>query len=146
MARKTQTVVIPDGNRDAGKTFVLTEMPAMQAERWATRALMAIGRGGLEMPEDFADAGMAGLAAVGIRALTSLAYEDAEPLLNEMLGCVHIVPDPARPAVTRAVMDDDIEEVSTLLTLRSEVAALHLGFSITAALSNLGAAAKAKLP
>jgi hypothetical protein len=141
MARKTETWVATDG-RDAGKRFVITEMPAVKAEKWAARALFAIGRSGVEMPDDLASAGMAAIAFMGLRAITSLSFDDAEPLLDEMMRCVTIQPDPA-VTYTRPTIEEDFEEVSTILTLRDRVVQLHVGFSIAAELGKLGAAAKA---
>lgn len=143
--RKTDIVTISGENRDSGKTFLLTEMPASQAERWATRAMLSMGRAGIEMPADLENTGMAGIATVGIRALVTMDFTDAEALLDEMMDCIQIVPDPAKPQVTRALVESDIEEVQTRLRLRGGVIALHLGFSIADALSKLGALAKMKL-
>ena len=131
MARKTITITISGDaakNRDLGKQFEATEMPALQAEKWATRAFLAIAKGGISIPEDVMKSGLAGIATLGLKALSGLAYEDAEPLLAEMLACVQIIPDPGTPNVKRKIFDGDIEEVSTLLTLRREVFALHTGF------------------
>lgn len=144
MARKTKTVVISghDENRDNGKHFVLTEMPAAQAEKWAFRALTAMGRNGMDVPDDALDAGVAGLLAVGVSKFLGMGFADAEVLLDEMFGCVQFLPDPARPEVMRALVPDDTEEVSTRFRLRSEVLELHTGFSGAAILSTLGAALK----
>jgi len=143
MARKVETVVASYG-RDAGKQFVITEMSARGAEKWALRAMLALGRSGVDLPDDAGGGGIAVLAAVGLRAIISARFEDAEPLLDEMISCVEIVPDPASPAVKRRIMPDDadIEEVATILWLRSEVFRVHVGFSIAAELSKLGAAIK----
>lgn len=141
MARKT-TVFVATSERDKGKHFVITEMSAMKAEKWAAKALFAIGRAGVEIPPDLMGAGMAGIAVVGIKAITSLAFEEADPLLDEMMGCAVFMPSPDKPMVTRVPREDDIEDVATILALRDEVVKLHLGFSIAACLSELGAAAK----
>lgn len=142
MARKVETLVIDAAGRDKGKHFVITEMSAVAAEKWAWRALSAVARAGVEIPEDIAGAGMAGIAAIGIRAITTLAFADAEPLLDEMMACAVFMPSPAKPAVTRAIREDDIEEPVTVLRIRDEVVKLHLGFSVAANLLALGAAAK----
>lgn len=131
-----------DGNRDNGKVFRLTEMPAVQAEKWAARALLAMSRSGVEIPEEAMTAGAATLLAAGLRSFTSMAFEDAETLLDEMFHCIQVVPNPSQPLVTRALIDDDVEEVTTRLFLRGEVIEIHTGFSVTANLSKLGAAAK----
>ncbi len=154
MARTSKVVTITTG-RDAGKHFRITEMPPRQAEKWATRALFAIAKnGGADErdAEEIASAGMAGLATVGLRSLTRMDFDDAEPLLDEMLSCIVLVPDPSKivqetgaPFVRPVDWDNDIEDVATLLFLRSEVVEVHTGFSPAAVLSTLGAAAKAKL-
>lgn len=141
--RLTVTSGSRDNNRDYGKTFLITEMPAMQAEKWMMRALLAVGRGGPEMPPEVLAMPSAAIMAIGAaRALASMSFADAEPLLDEMMQCVEIIPDPANDLVKRPIDRDDIEEVPTLMTLRKEVLELHTGFSLTAALSTLGEAAK----
>lgn len=129
MARKTTTVTIARAGRDAGKVFLLTEMPATQAEKWAARAFLALAKSGVEIPDDIATAGLAGIAAVGVKAFTGVSFEAAEPLMDEMFGCVKIIPDPSKPMVVRALIEDDTEEVATRLQLRQEVLALHVDFS-----------------
>lgn len=140
--RKTKEVTITTEGRDKGKTFVITEMPASRAEKWATRAFLALGRAGIEVPEELQGAGMAAIAIVGIRALARLSFADAEPLLDDMMACVQI----KMPAITRALIDDgseseDIEEATTRLLLRSEVFELHTGFSVAAVIQAQAAAA-----
>lgn len=126
--RKTETITIEREGRDKGKQFKLTEMSAAQAERWALRAFFALANTGVELPEDMAESGMAGIAAVGLSALGKVPFEQAEPLLDEIMGCVQIVPDPSKPHVVRALIDEDIEEVATRLELRKAVWDLHTGF------------------
>ncbi len=141
MARKTATIVIEADGRDKGKTFFLTELSAMQAERWATRALLAMARSGLDIPEDIAYAGLAAIAALGVKALGGIPYAEAEPLLAEMFACIQIVPDPSVPQVKRNVIESDIEEVETLAKLRLDVMRLHVDFSKAAARLKLASAA-----
>jgi len=140
MARKTKIVQISDENRDKGKCFLIREMPATQAEKWAARAFLALAKSGVEIPDDIANAGLAGIAAMGIRALGGMTFADAEPLLDEMFNsCVAVIPDPAKPEIFRgaggigALIEDDIEEVATRLKLRKEVFSLHTGFFQNAA-------------
>lgn len=143
MARKTKTLRIPADppSRDAGKTFLITEMPAAHCEKWAMRALMAVANSGLDIPPDVMRMGMGALVAVGFKGLLTMAFAEAEPLLDEMMACVEFVPDPKNPSVVRPVDDEDIEEVKTRLLLRSEVFELHTDFSPAAFLSKLGTAA-----
>lgn len=136
MARKERTVVIDAEGRDKDRVYLLREMPATQAEAWATRLLLALGKGGVEVPEGFFSMGMAGIAAIGIRALGGLQWDIAKPLLDEMMTCVRFKPN-ATDIGIRPPQDDDIEEVATRLRLRDEVIDLHLGFSVRGFLSNL---------
>lgn len=129
MARKIKTVIIDAEGRDKHKAFQLTEFPASQAEEWAMRAMLAIAKGGVDVPADVLDSGMAGLAVMMVQGLPRLSWEDAGPLLGEMFRCIVIIPDPSKPTVTRHLVEDDIEEVRTRLALRKEVLELHLDFS-----------------
>ena len=94
MARNTLNYTVTDEGRDKGKTFVLTEMPASRAEAWAMRAILALLANNVELPDGFERLGMAGMAEVGIKALSGLKWDVAEPLLSEMWDCVQIMPDP----------------------------------------------------
>lgn len=135
MPRKTTFVQIPQeqDNRDSGKMFLLTEMPALKAEKWALRLLLALTRSGIEIPDDVASAGMAGLATLGFKMLGNVNFFDAEQLFDEMLTCVRHIPDPSRVEVTTPLImqggdGDTIEEISTLVTLRRGVFSLHADF------------------
>lgn len=140
MARKELTVTLDSAyGRDASKAFLLTEMSATQAEKWAIRALLALTRAGIEVPDNVMSMGMGAVAAIGMRAFGNLSFDEAEPLLDEMMHCVQIVPDPRVPAIRRPVDTEDVEEVRSLLFLRNEVVALHTGFSIAGELSSFRA-------
>lgn len=139
--RKTKAVPIIEAGRDNGKLFFITEMPALKAEKWAARAFLALAGSGVNLPENAENAGMAGIAVVGLQALQNARFAEVEPLMDEMLGCIEIVPDPNNQAYKRALIgDDDIEELSTLALLRMEVFELHTGFSIRDAMSRSRAA------
>jgi hypothetical protein len=117
-------------SRDHGKVFVITELPADQAEWWATRALLALTNAGAELPAGVAEAGMAGLAVMGVNALSRLHPADVKPLLDEMMACVKYVHRPGTPP--QEIFDGEesqIEEVATRVELRKAVLELHLGFS-----------------
>ena len=134
--RRTAEITIssedPD-NRDRGKTFLITEMSAARAEKWAARALLALTSAGVEVPDELENAGIAAIAAMGLQALSGLTFAQAEPLMDEMFECIQI----KEPAITRRLTEDDIEEISTRILLRGEVLSLHLGFSLAARLSAL---------
>lgn len=127
MARKELTYTAQDG-RDKGKVFKLTEMSSAQAERWAMRALLAVMKSNPNIPDNFDKLGMSGMAELGIKAISGLDWETAEPLLEEMMSCVQFIPDPAKPQVIRALFEGDIEEIQTRFKLRMEVFKLHTDF------------------
>lgn len=138
MARKTITVTITSDdpeNRDRGKQFLITEMPATLAEKWAARAINALLASGISIPDTVAQQGMRGLAAAGLAGIESfngIPWNLAEPLLDEMMKCVQHVPDPSRPAGIRPLIEDDIEEIKTRFELRKSWLELHFGFSFAA--------------
>lgn len=135
--RKTNDVIIPEwGERDAGKTFRLTEMPALRAEKWAWRMFLAMKGTTAEVDPAIAALGMVGVAIRGLNSFLAadVRYEDIEPLLDEMFTCVSMIRDPRHPDAATPLSDSDIEEVKTRAWLRSEVLSLHVGFSVTDAL------------
>lgn len=82
---------------------------------------------------------MAGLAGV-VNRLGSLAWDEVQPLYDELLSCVEYeLPDKpgVRLPLTPPTLDAYVEEASTLLRLRLEVVGLHVGFSGAAVLSTL---------
>ena len=130
MGRKQLTYVVVEDGRDKGKAFLITEMAAYAAEKWATRLLFALINSGVELPNNIFASGMAGIAVIGIEGLTKLSYAQAEPLLDEMFSCVSVMPDPMKPNVTRPLIENDIEEVATRFILRFEILKLHINFSM----------------
>lgn len=145
MARKTKEVEITaEGSRDKGKTFVITELPAAAGEDWALRALRIAQRSGADIPGGV-QAGMAGVAAVGILAVLSGStdIDELRPLFADMMGCIKRLTD-KKTGFVRALIDqndvegnNDIEEIGTRILLRKEWLNLHLDFSIAEALSKL---------
>ncbi len=136
MARKTAVVQITAEGRDQGKSYVITEMPALKAEKWAWRAMIALGRSGIDIPDGAEKGGMAALFVTGVATMMRTNFDDIEPLLDEMMECVAIMPDPAsHPEIVRPLVASDIEEVKTFFTLRMEVFKLHTGFSLAGARS-----------
>ena len=59
-----------------------------------------------------------------------LNFDEMEPLLDQMMECVTIIPDPKVQAITRPLIEDDIEDVATRVMLRTEVFQLHVDFSL----------------
>lgn len=146
--RKTKIITIDAEGRDKGKSFLITEMPASRVEDWAGELLFALGRAGVEVPDEAVSAGAVAVLTAGMNAFRQLHWEDAKPLLDQMMECVQFVGDingpkdqvTGAPLTARPLISDDTEEVATRLRLRSEVFEIHVGFSLGAALSTLGAA------
>lgn len=137
MSRKSAYITATWEGRDKGRTYKITEMPASQAEEWGARLLTAVGRTGLDLPPGMFALGMEVLAYVGIKGLIAMHWEEARPLLEEMMGCVERVPDLGNQNFVRPLVEEDIEEVMTRVRLRDAVIELHVGFSVAAVLSNL---------
>jgi hypothetical protein len=115
-------------NRDAGKSFVVTEVPALQAEEWGLRAIMALGTSGISVPPEMADAGLIGVVLIGYQAFMGAKPSEVLPLWREMLpACVEYAPS---PGIKMPFASQLVEEVSTLLTLRKAILELHTGFTL----------------
>lgn len=140
MARKTIKYEVTIGERDAGKVFVITEMPASQAQRWALRAFLALARNGVELPPDIESLGMAGMLNYGIELVAKLPFEEADYLLEKLMECVQIMPS---PGVVRGLIEDDIEDITTRFLLAKEAFRLHVDFSKLANNSRQGPGALA---
>ena len=133
--RKVREYTVTEENRDFGKTFVLTEWPADQAERWAVRFLLALAKGGANLPAGALLAPSAGLAAVGLSMVANLSPDDALPLLDELMQCVKFQPPNLALQPMRILPGDgsQIEEVATRVKLKLAVLELHTGFSLPVA-------------
>jgi hypothetical protein len=129
MARKTVVITIDAEGRDKGKRYRITEMSAVDGEFWAVRALMALARAGVDIPEDAHALGAAGIASLGLRMLSYASPLDAKALMDDLMRCVRILPNPSDDSVEREPkFDGDIEELMTLLRLKKEVFILMFGF------------------
>jgi len=134
MARKELFYTVESKGRDASKVFYIKEMSASAAEWWAIRAGMAMAKNGVNMPDNFSEMGMAGMAKVGLEMVAKIPPGDAKPLLDELMACVKAVPNPDNHSIQRNLIDDDTEEVATRLKLRAEVFKLHVDFFTAASL------------
>lgn len=141
--RRSEKLTIPGvrseapGDRDNGKTFVLTEMDAYAGQDWALRALLALAASGVQLPDGALQTGMAGLAGFGVAALMQAPYGALRPLLDEMLAqakYAHKPNDPKHPLTPISPGPNcPIEEIKTFLTIQMALVKLHTGFSPTVA-------------
>jgi hypothetical protein len=136
--RRTITITIPGvhsdkpGERDNGKVFEITEMPADAAERWCLRARILLAEATNQPMPEASDSGeAAALAAMGIqfnnlRIWRALSSPDLDEVWN-YIQYRHKAGQPALPITTGE--NSVIEEIDTRLRLRSEALMLNLGFS-----------------
>lgn len=138
--RKEKRITVNDRGRELA--FVVREMPATKLESFIVRAGLLLAASGLadgliggadaEAP-DVAHVMEAAGRMLGsdqgaglLRALGSLDYEKARPLLGDLLGCCTLEGSVA--PLSEETADAVIEDVRTLFTLRKEALALNLGF------------------
>lgn len=133
--RESRVITVADEGRDKGKVFVVKEMSAWAIEKWSYRLLLALARAGVDI-KTIEGTGTAGLAMAGILAMPQLDFRDAEPLLDEMSEYFYARPDPARPETERPIFrtangeGDDVQEMTTLLTLRTAFMEMHTRFFV----------------
>lgn len=125
MALNSKVITIEKG-RDAGKMFVVTEMPVTKADNWAMRAMFALANAGIDIGEVSPAMGMMGVGQVAIKALANIRADVGIPLLNELLDCAQIIPSGGN--ARQIEMDSDIQDITTLLLLRKEALVIHIGF------------------
>lgn len=120
---KEKEIKIETG-RDAGKVFKITEMPAFQMDRWATRALLVLGKA--------KKGGILTISSMSIEdllsSLSGVNYDEAEPLLQELLECCSFVKNGQSIVLKKDVIDGIIEDWTTLFKLRMEALTLCIGF------------------
>ena len=113
-----------EDGRDTGKKFKITEMPAYQMERWAIRALGAIGKSQA--------GGVMALASMGLQdvlnAFATADFEKTEPLMNELMECCYFIKGDTTVQLKKEFVDGVVEEWATLLRLKMEALKLNLGF------------------
>lgn len=130
---KTLDYTHPLNGADYGKCFHITRMDAFTADQWARHCLQAAVRGGARVGADLAQAGLAGLAALGIEIFGFMDEAELDKALNQLMQCVTLRPDPTNPSLTRPLIAADFEEPETLGLVRAEVFKLHVGFLLAAA-------------
>lgn len=128
-------------NRDAGKTFIVTEVSAVEAEEWGLRALMALGTSGVVVPNEIIKAGLLGVVLVGYQAFMGAREDAVLPLWREMLPrCVTMKQS---EGISMPWSTNLVEEVSTLTILRQAILELHTGFTLAELVKRVGEATSA---
>lgn len=133
---RTKDIAITEGD-DAGKTFVVRQMPLLAGDRWANRAVLALCKSGVDiggLTDKDANGkpvfrGLMDIAAIGNVALKALGGVDvqvAQELLDELIGHVKLrLPDGSERSLN---IESDISSVNTLWKLRIEAIKVNLDF------------------
>lgn len=132
----TKDVTIEDGT-DAGKTFIVKQMPLLRGDRWANRVALALCKSGVDISgltttDDNGNAvfrglmDMTGVLNVALKALGGVDDEVAQSLLNEVTQDVRLrLPNGSeRPLV----LETDVTSIATLWKLRIESIKVNLDF------------------
>lgn len=117
MARKSETVLIDNtASRDAGKVFIITEMPALEGAELANELNGMAGRAeNLAIPDDVVLMGCAGLATLGMPLLAASGRECYVKVRDELLKNVQIsISHEGKEIVRKVNVSLDIEEVDTI--------------------------------
>ncbi|MFT8655947.1 MAG: hypothetical protein ABF785_04555 [Acetobacter papayae] len=130
MALKQITVTCPHEGVDKGKQFVITRMSAVEADKWGRHCLQAAAASGAAIPGMEPGAGLAGVAAAGIGIFAAMSPERMDELIDRLMQCVEMVPDPANRAMTLnwQLAQGQIEEIPTVGWLQTEAFKLHVDF------------------
>lgn len=142
MSRKEKRITIQDRGRSL--TFVIREMAATQLESWIIRCLLLLVKAGIssgignsaglenmaqEVREGNYEQAMSYISTQGLSALLSkVNYEDAAPLLDELLGCCSRVVDGITQPCTDGTIDSYVFDFRTIFKLRAEAFMLNCGF------------------
>src|ERR1700739_1383675 len=75
-------VTIDAEGRDKGKTFIIHEMAAMPLEDWAIRAFIGLKNSGVEIDDEIAASGIAGMVRLGLSSFLAMDITCARPLMK----------------------------------------------------------------
>lgn len=120
-----KTVDISGVDRDENKVYRITEMSAWKAEKIGLKIFFAMSDSSVDIPFDVVNAPLAKMVELGLVAISKIPFHILEPIFDEMIQCVSFVLPNGQ---SRNLLQDDIEEYMTILKIRKEVLALHLGF------------------
>ena len=93
------------------------------------RALLGLGKGGVEIPPEVLELGAAGILYAAGTQLLKMPTRTALKLAGELMECVQICEE----KLDRSLVENDVEEIATRLRLKGEVLKLTFGFFVPAA-------------
>lgn len=132
----TKDVTIEDG-ADAGKTFIVKQMPLLRGDRWANRVALALCKSGVDISgltttDESGNAvfrgllDMVGVVNIALKALGGVDDAVAQSLLDEVIQDVRLrLPNGSDRALS---IDSDITSISTLWKIRIESIKVNLDF------------------
>lgn len=130
---KTKIVTIEKG-RDAGKTFEITEMPAIQADDWAHDLLYNASMSGMDLKNvdvlNLNTNSMAGMIEVGAMVASIIGRipkDDSKRMKFDLLDrCVKIVPTGGNPRACQ--WDSEIKDFQNFTILFGHAVGIHINF------------------
>ncbi|MFT8720027.1 hypothetical protein [Acetobacter sp.] len=128
MAILEKVVTVPMDGDDKGKVFVITRMNAFAADKWGRHVMQAAISSGADLAGLNADDGLAGVAAAGINIFGIMDPTKTDVLLDQLMKCITVQPDPNNAAIRRPLHETDIVEIETVGWLQKEAFSLHVGF------------------
>lgn len=129
-----ETTFTATNGRDAGKVFLITELPAIQADEWAHELLYEASMAGMNLKNvdvlELDTKSMKGMIELGSMIVTIIGRipgKRSRELKFELLNrCVQIVPKGGHPRMV--IWEDEIKEAATFTILFGQVLKLHLDF------------------
>lgn len=158
MARRTQEIIINEAGRDKGKKFKIVEMSAFDTEEWASLTIGTIinrsspamkqliinaayayvgfvnGEGSIKQMENTGETAKESptkfLAMTLSNEFFGLPPAEIREITNPLYNCCYLVTQENNDVFQYKLMDivDQIEEASTLVTLKREAFKLHTDF------------------
>lgn len=130
---KTKTVELTS-ERDKGKRFLITELPAIQADEWAHELLYEASIAGMNLKEvnvlDVDTKSMKGMIEIGSVVATTLgripAQRSRELKFDLLNKCVQTIPTGGEPR--SCMWSDEIEDMQSFTVLFMQAIAIHVGF------------------
>lgn len=137
----TKEIKIEEG-ADAGKVFIVSQMPLIKGDRWANRAALAVMKAGVDVAAlkgltEKADGNITGMLDIAsvlnvlLKALGGIEEATAQALLDELLDVVKIqLPDGGERKIIAPTehSNGDINDMKTLWKIRIEAIKVNLDF------------------
>lgn len=114
--------------RDEGKVFRITEMSAMDGFKFSFKVFHGMARGGVQVPDNAQQLGIVALLNIGLSGIACIPHDECLSLIEDLMGCIQIIPDSGNLDVARRLVLSDFEESGTIRKLLMEAFKLHADF------------------